>query len=164
MAKMTEREPAPAPIQPPPVRDTQAAVEAATAALNPVTDQIAYLQSKGWRVVGNPEWESSRWFDPLQPLVSFYTEEPCNYQVEVREEYTDEQTGQIRFRWKTETRQVLAQDGRGGAQQAARRAVYHPKGTPLSRTDAMALQTERDMRELLAAEEARRLTEAKGKR
>lgn len=124
--------------------------------LNPHTDPVAYLLGKGWRCLGNPEWSSSLWLDPTQPLAAYYTEEPCTYQVEVREEYVDKATNSVKVRYKLETRQVLAQDGRGGAAQAARRKVYHPKGTPMTVSQALMIQIERDASETLKAEEARR--------
>jgi hypothetical protein len=118
--------------------------------------QVAYLQSHGWRCLGNPLWQDSLWLDPTQPLVAHYTEEPCLYQVEVPEEYVDETTRKVAVRYKTEQRQILAQDGRGGAPVAARRSVYHPKGVPLRMPAALETQLERDAREVLRREEERR--------
>ncbi len=77
------------------------------------------------------------------------------YEVDVREEYVDEHTQQVKVRYKRELRQVLAQDGRGGAQMAARRFVYHPKGEPMNITGALVIQLERDARETLREEELR---------
>ncbi len=142
---------------PEPTQTVQAPVRPQTAGqlVNPHTDPAQYLLSKGWRCLGNPAWESALWMDPEQPLRSYYTEEPCMYPVEVREEYVDPNTQQLKVRYKTEQRQVLAQDGRGGAAVAARRQRFHPKGNPMSMSAAMMLQLERDAEATLAAEEAR---------
>ncbi len=158
MAKMTEasvtRE-ATSTMQP-----TPAALDA-LGAINPSKDAVAYLLAKGWRCIGDPTWEDSRWLDPMQPLVAYYTEEPCMYEIEVKEDYTDERDGQVRSRWKVEKRQILAQDGRGGVQQAAKRVVYHPRGIPLTQRGAVEAQIERDMGDLMAREDARRKEESK---
>ncbi len=129
----------------------------AVGATNPHGDPAAYLLEKGWRCLGNPSWESSHWLDPMQPLVSSYTEEPCMYEVEMRDEYVED--GKVKVRYKKEMRQVLAQDGRGGGGQAARRYVYHPKVKPMGLSDALMAQLERDAAETLRAEESRRKSE-----
>jgi hypothetical protein len=131
---------------------------------DPYRDQPAYLASKGWRCLGNPEWNSSLWLDPDQPLVARYSEEPCMYEVEVREEYTDERDGLVKVRYKKEMRQIMAQDGRGGASQAARRTVYHPKVTPVNLAQAMMIQMERDVAATLKSEETARRAEQKRNR
>ena len=130
---------------------------------DPYGDPVAYLLAKGWKCLGNPEWQSAMWLDPTQPLVSYYSEQECMYDAEVREEYTDPADGLKKVRYRVEQRHVLAQDGRGGALQSARRQVFHPKVTPINLGQALMTQIERDAAETLKADEAKRL-EQKGRR
>jgi len=34
---------------------------------DPFTNPVSYLQSRGWKPLGNPEWQSCRWLDPESP-------------------------------------------------------------------------------------------------
>ncbi len=111
---------------------------------SPHNDPGAWLLSKDWKCLGNPEWASALWLDPTKPLVSYYSEEPCMYDVEVREELVED--NKIKVKYRTEPRQVLAKDGRGGPEVAARRSVFHPAVTPLTLSQALMVQLDRDAR------------------
>lgn len=118
-------------------------------------DDGAYLLSKGWKCLGNPASDNAIWLDPSKPLVAHYTEEPCTYEQEIREEYVED--GKVKIRYRTETRQIMVSDGsNGGNVKAARRQVYHPKCQPLNVQQALWTQLGRDALDALKAEEARR--------
>lgn len=112
-----------------------------------------YLLAKGWKCLGRPSWEHSLWLDPTKPLVSGYTEEPCMYDAEIREEYVED--GKVKTRFRTEKRQIMTNSGHGGAPVAARRAVFHPAVTPMSLQQALFCQLTRDAQDDLAKQKAK---------
>ncbi len=126
----------------------------AGAPIDPNKDAIAYLQAKGWKCLGNPEWASALWLDPTQPLVAFSTREKIMYTTSIPEEYIDAD-GRRRTRFKQEERQILAQTGDGGALQGATREVYHPAVVPVSVSYALMVQMERDAMETTKKEQDR---------
>lgn len=109
-----------------------------------------YLLSKGWKCLGNPDWPGALWLDPTKPLAGTYGEEPCLYDVEVRDEQVVD--GKIKVTYRKEQRQVMVPDSRGGGGQvSARRTVYHPPVTPLSLAAASLVQMQRDAQEAVKA-------------
>lgn len=108
------------------------------------------LLNRGWKCLGNPEWRESLWLDPEKPLAPKYTEEPCFYDVEVRDEQVVD--GKIKVTYRKEQRQVMVPDSRGGGGQvSARRTVYHPAVVPLSLAAASLVQMQRDAAEMVSA-------------
>ncbi len=124
------------------------------APIDPHKDAIAYLQQKGWRCLGNPEWASALWLDPTQPLIAYSTREKIMYTTTVPEEYMDAD-GRRKTRFKSEERQILAQTGDGGALQGATREVYHPAVVPVGVSYALMVQLERDALETTKKEQDR---------
>jgi hypothetical protein len=139
-------------------RETSERITPASA-VSPHADPVEYLLSKGWKCLGNPQWESSQWLDPEQPLAPSYTEQPCMVDAVVRENYVDPNTSERRTRYKVEQRQILCQTGDGGALQGGVRQVFHPAVTPVAQSDALLRQIQRD-----AAEQTRKLAEEEKKR
>lgn len=116
---------------------------------DPYTDPAAYLRSKGWKCLGDPSWPTAEWLDPEAPRRDSYSKKKVEYQVQVDDVITH-RDGRKEVKTRTETKRVMAQDGRGTYQEAEQ-VVYHPAVQGVPMTHALRIQTDRDLR----AEEAR---------
>ena len=111
---------------------------------DPYTDPASYLQSKGWKCLGNPDWPSAGWLDPSKPL----TEEKSEVPVMAPHLVPDGVTPEGKPKFKYEIRQVQVQDGTGvtGQKVPAFRTHIRPKVEPIPMQEALMIQLERDMK------------------
>lgn len=110
-------------------------------------DPAQYLLAKGWRPLGNVQWESCLWLDPTQPLAAQSREEPIEADFEEQETYKD-QDGRQRTRIKIVRRQLTVQDAQGNLNVVqAKRLVKTAAAVPVGLQQAVHTQIERDMRE-----------------
>jgi len=113
-------------------------------AVDPYASPAEYLQAKGWKNMGPPDWESTVWLDPSKPLVARYEKIPI-----MAPHLADD--GQ-----SVEVRQVEVQNPKNSGQSKilGYQVAFHPpvEGVPLRH----ALQAELERQRLEELKEARK--------
>ena len=111
---------------------------------DPHASPLDYLQAKGWKPIGLPEWQHCLWLDPSKPSTDVWTEEK-------RFIKTAEQTGvdaNGKPTYRVVEKQVMAQDGSGSSQlvRPVTQWCFTGKVEPVGTQYALLIQMERDMK------------------
>lgn len=107
-----------------------------------------WLFDRGWKSLGNPSWETAKWFDPARPLKTEKHEVPCFGYVERLDHNDRDASGKPKLKIVHE--QLYDQDGtpQGNRRIPITQTVIVPPASAMTRQEAILVQLDRERRQV----------------